>query len=481
MKLLFVVLEGWIYLAGFIAIFVAELAFLLWGLWSRRPIIGLIAVFVTVPLIRTTFSAIRACFFKIPAPEGLPLARSDGSALYDLVEDIQRAVDAPAIDGIVITSGFNASATVHSPRLGRRHRTLVLGLPMLTTLSTAELRAVIAHELAHFSHASDPFAAWVYRTRRSWLALRVSLDHRLATPVYVYWLLRWYVPRLNAVSGEVARRHEFTADRVAASVAGNRATADALVAVEAGTRFAEDVHWPAIQISHETAAEPPRPYSGMLTWNARTISSQTLDEIFEGAAGIGDTHPSLGERFSRLEESPRLPPPIDRSAGEEILGAGLQRVADALDRRWMDRNGQSWQEHRAEYLDRTLTLDRLSSIEAPTPDERFKRAELVEILQGADQALPIYQSAAADGHACASLAAGRLLLDRTDPSGVAMVEDAMARDSNLTPAACRMLAEYYRATNQELAARKCEWRANRHTTSARLAQAGQTRSLLPGF
>jgi hypothetical protein len=34
--------------------------------------------------------------------------------------------------------------------------------------------------------------------------------------LYFYWVIRWYVPRLNAASAEVARRHELVADRVAA-------------------------------------------------------------------------------------------------------------------------------------------------------------------------------------------------------------------------------------------------------------------------
>ena len=38
MKLLLVILEGQLYLAGILAIFAAELAFLFWGLLSRRPI-----------------------------------------------------------------------------------------------------------------------------------------------------------------------------------------------------------------------------------------------------------------------------------------------------------------------------------------------------------------------------------------------------------------------------------------------------------
>ena len=274
MKLALVIIEGWLYLAGILAIFVAELAFLCWGVWSRRPIIGLVAVFVTVPLIRSTVSSIRACFCRIPAPAGLLLDRFDGGALYALVEEVRRAVDAPQIHSIIITGDFNASAVVDSSSWqSRRRRTLVLGLPVLTTLSMPELRAVIAHELAHFSGAHDAFAAWVYRLRQSWLALRTALDGRLATPVYIYWLIRWYVPRLHAASAAVARRHEIVADRAAATVAGSRAAADALVVFESGARFAAETHWPQIEISHETANEPPAPYSRMLSWNARITST----------------------------------------------------------------------------------------------------------------------------------------------------------------------------------------------------------------
>ena len=473
MKLLLVIIEGQLYLAGVLAIFVAELALLFWGLWSRRPIIGLVAVFVTVPLLRSTVSAIRAWFFRIPAPEGLLLARSEGRALYDVVEGIRRAIDAPPVDSIIVTGRFTASAAVYSPPWRfRRRRTLVLGFPVLATLSTAELRAVIAHELAHFSSAHDAFAAWVYRIRGGWLALRTALDRRLATPVYVYWLIRWYVPRLNAASAEVARRHELVADRVAAEVAGSRVAADALVAFESGARFAEDTHWPTIQISHETAAELPRPYSQMLTWNARMPSTDLLEELFAPDTEPEDTHPSLRERFVRLEEAIRQPPPTVRTAGEEILGVELEKLADRLDQGWITRNGESWNRHRLEYLYRRATRDRLAAIETPTANELFERAEAVEALEGSDEALSLYQCAAQQGHAAASLAAGRVLLDRMDSKGVALVEDSMHRDDSLVPEACRILAQYYKETSQDLAARKCEWRATGHTTRARLARQG---------
>jgi len=474
MKLLLVIVKGQLFLAGILAIFVAEVAFLFWGLWSRRPIIGLLAVFVAVPLIRSTVGAIRACFFRIRAPEGLPLGQSEGRPLYGLVDEIRRAVDAPPVDSITITGGFNASAAVYLGRRFRRRRALVLGLPVLTTLSLAELRAVIAHELAHFSSARDAFAAWVYRTRRSWAALRASLDQRRATPVYVYWIIRWYVPWLNAASAEVARRHELAADRAAAKVAGSRAAADALVVFESGARFADYAHWPKIQVSHETAAEPPRPYSQMLAWSARLTSREALEALFARETQPQDTHPSLAERFARLEEAVRMPPPALCSAGEELLGVELGNIAARLDEEWIAKNGEAWNQHRAEYLERRATLDRLAAIETPTADELFQRADALEILDSTDEALPIYQRAAEQGHAAAGLAAGRVLLGRMDSKGIALVEASMDRDAGLVPEGCRILAEYYREIHQELAARKCEWRATRHTTLVRLAEQGQT-------
>ena len=464
MKLLLVIVEGQIYLVGVVAIFVAEFALLFWGLWSRRPIIGLVAVFSMVPLMRSTLSTIRACFFTIREPHGLRLARTEGRALYDLVDEIRRAIDAPPVDRIIVTGGFNASAVVHSPWRLHRRRTLVLGLPVLATLSGAELRAVIAHELAHFSSAYDRFAAWVYRTNATWFELRAALDRRLATPLYVYWVIRWYVPRLNAAAAEDARRHELVADRIAANVAGTRATADALAVMESGARYANEVHWPAVRTSHETDADTPRPFSQMVTWKARATSTDVLNDLLAEESDPEDTHPTIRERCARLGETVRLPPPILSSAGDDILGAELATLAARLDQEWVSRHAESWHQLRREHLDKRTTLARLAAIAAPTADERFLRAELVEALEGPDEALPIYQSAAAEGHPAAGLAAGRLLLDRMDSTGIALIEDSMERDDSLVPEACRVLAAYYREAKQELAARKCEWRATRHTT-----------------
>ena len=68
---------------------------------------------------------------------------------------------------------------------------------------------------------------------------------------------------------------------------------------------------------------------------------------------------------------------------------------------------------------------------SPTPEETFERAVLVERDSEEDAALELFLSAQQRGHAAAGLAAGRMLLDRDDASGIALIDTAMAAQADL--------------------------------------------------
>jgi hypothetical protein len=206
----------------------------------------------------------------------------------------------------------------------------------------------------------------------------------------------------------------------------------------------------------------------MTTWNARAAAAEVLASLVDRDTSLEDSHPSLRERLDRLGEIVRLPPPIARSSGQELLGDTLEAVATRFDEIWLSHHAEEWRQQRVKYLEQRTSLNRLTAIEQPTREDLFARAELIEALEGADEALPVYQAASGQGHPAASLAAGRLLLARMNPQGVALVEQSMDRDESLVPEGCRVLADYYRETSQELNARKCEWRATRHATRAHL-------------
>jgi hypothetical protein len=104
----------------------------------------------------------------------------------------------------------------------------------------------------------------------------------------------------------------------------------------------------------------------------------------------------------------------------------------------------------------------LERIAAPTLAQRYEKARLVESLEGTDAAFPIYEEAAAAGHAGAALAAGCVLLERDVDRGIALIEQAVAGDASLGAEGHGRIAELYESRGRLVD-------ANRHATLARAA------------
>lgn len=236
LTLTLLIAEGYLYLALIAAIFLSATGFLVWGLLARRPLVAIVAILVGVPVAATTARALRALWLVSPDAEGVEVGPSFGAPLYDRVQEVARQVGAPPVHRILVGRAANAAALqVRYGWIPWRRNTLVLGYPLLATLSTDQIRAVIAHELAHMTHAHGRFSGWVHRTRRTWIQLLDVLQRHQSVPAHVYALYRFYIPRLDRHAAGVSRRHELIADRLAADVAGASVAAEALLAIEIGT------------------------------------------------------------------------------------------------------------------------------------------------------------------------------------------------------------------------------------------------------
>lgn len=101
---------------------------------------------------------------------------------------------------------------------GVRVFVLVLGWPLLRRLTTVQLAAVVAHELAHELHAADRRTSWLLAARAS---LAESLDNGVHVPAAVAGKL------LRATQGR-SWQFETAADASSAEVAGSSAVRSAL-------------------------------------------------------------------------------------------------------------------------------------------------------------------------------------------------------------------------------------------------------------
>ncbi|HWA84190.1 MAG TPA: M48 family metallopeptidase, partial [Fimbriimonadaceae bacterium] len=125
---------------------------------------------------------LRSLWVKLAPPSGVTLRRGDARELYKEVDSIADRLKAPKPNEIRIDYRLNAAAS-QTPRwgmFGPSRNVLLLGLPLLTTMSPDEVRAIIAHEFGHFSGSHGKFGAWAYRVEWTWRLLATKLRSRAA-------------------------------------------------------------------------------------------------------------------------------------------------------------------------------------------------------------------------------------------------------------------------------------------------------------
>ena len=402
---------------------------------------------IGAPLVLTTGRAIRALCIAFPEPKGVAVSPAHRRHLARRCRRhpraARRSADAPAArDG-----AFNASA-LQRPRFGPfwTRNTLLIGYPLLATLTPEQARAVVAHELGHITHAHGWFAAWVHRTRASWVHLIDALDRDGTTPVYAHLLFRWYVPRLQAAAAAVSRRQELLADRLAAEVTGSDTAAQALVAIEIGGHVLDRMFWPRVfdRVRHDP--DPPRPYSEM----GPEIWAHLDDRCRPPGRG-----PTTRDAAIRHASKPAGTPCGAPSARADARASRIHRGRPVSRMRQAERSRL--------HSIRTGTRPLASGWTPPAPGatrprsndwhssprrprrllSRRSNGRSSRNSEGNEQeALDLYTSAHARGHITAALAAGRLLLLRNDPTGVALIDAAMSADPMLVEDGCSAIVEF---------------------------------------
>ncbi len=445
MKLALLIAEGYVYLALIVAIFLSVPAFLIWGLVARRPFVAVVAILVGVPVAMTAGRALRALWLAPVDASGIEITPHSSSMLHATVQELARLVGAPRVHRILLGHAHNASALqMRYGWIPWRRNTLVLGYPMLATLTPDQMRAVIAHELAHLTHAHGRFSGWVHRSRRMWLQLMDLLERHRSVPAHVYALYRFYVPRFNRHAAAVSREHEVIADRLAAVVAGARVTAEALVAIEIGTYVLEQTYWTRFFDRVEREPDIPDAYAAMTpgVWSEVADQQALMNRLLAGITQASDTHPALRDRLRAIDQLPQWPSTPTASAADQFFGRAKLKLTERLAREWRAERDPDWRRQHEQIQRRRRRLAELEALAAPTAEQSFEWGALLEDDRRHDAALVRYHSADEGGHTAAGFAAGRLLLDRDDQSGIALIEEAMDADATLAERGCQAIVDF---------------------------------------
>lgn len=433
MNVLLLGLVGYIYIFGILGLLCITLAFLVYQAVAHKH--AYIGFKLAMPLAVFAYLILKSLWVRISPPEGMALDERRAPLLFAEVKSIREALHGPRVDRILVTGDFNAGV-VQIPRLGiigwpRNY--LMVGLPMLLSLSPAEFRAVLLHEFGHLSGGHGISGTFVYRIRVTWNRLMEALEENEHWGAALFSrFFRWYAPYFSAYSFVLARDQEYEADRVSAELTSTEIAAGALVATVVRDRFLENIFWPRIYEMVKTESAPPFPYKEMMREfpsPAKDVAAEWLSNELKRQTETTDTHPALTDRLAALGRSPALPLPPRKSAAAHFLGASLTEVATRMDAEWREGISESWQQRR-EYLQesgkRLAELREMEQLKLSF-DEEWEMAAIIEAHDGGAAALPLYQALLNKNDAVAGVhfAVGRLLLGAGDERGMAHIDRAM--------------------------------------------------------
>lgn len=186
------------------------------------------------------------------AGEGVEVTERDQPELFAFLRQLAVETRAPLPRRVFLTEEVNASVCYDRSLVGLVwpvRKNLVLGLGLVNVLTLSELKAVLAHELGHFSQKSMKLGSYVYVTTGILADVVYGRDvfdqlvdeaahpvFRLTAFVAVFRGVQWCVRlllgglfrALNGAHSALARQMEFNADLVAVSAAGSDAIVHAL-------------------------------------------------------------------------------------------------------------------------------------------------------------------------------------------------------------------------------------------------------------
>jgi Zn-dependent protease with chaperone function len=359
------------------------------------------------PILALWWFLLRALLIGADLPAGLPLDPRKTPNLHTLIREYQNRFHTPPVDRIFLDFDFNA-AVLTLPRSllpGRDRTVLILGIPLMASLTPEEFRAVLAHEFGHIRRDHGRFAYRLYRNRQRWDLLYRTYGELSDWSLWpIRRFLDYYVPRLDSYAFAMLRRQEYEADQSAAETMGAECVASALIRTALCSEELDRNYWRSFAArAAEEPQPPPDPFRGLRDFlKTRRVSSDDvagkIDRLLRNAGGYDDTHPSLKDRLDALGASPRLPE-RNASALEHFLAPDTEEILEACDRSYRETIASWWVARRRELLRGKDLLEsyRKRPEESLTPAERRHRALLLETLSEEEKACNAFRRLEKDG------------------------------------------------------------------------------------
>ncbi|MDX1973064.1 MAG: M48 family metallopeptidase [Candidatus Sumerlaeia bacterium] len=335
------------------------------------------------------------------AIKGIRLDRAQVPELFRLVEEVARHFRIPPPRNILLIP--DPSLSVVTPlqlrTTGHPSYTLQIGLPYILAFTKEELRALLAHELAHKSAPLNRLSHGLRVRDLVWGELLTILEQRnLATGLFALVFRRVIHIPLHRCITELSWATEFECDAHAASWVGRESYSQAYLKAELLLQLTDQEFWPGLLKQHENSPVPPgdvyQQYQHWLDNVPNTLLHRSLEWQLARPSWDFLEHPAPIERLERIQEKPgkkslteyplpSLSPEI--SAGAELLREVFPGIVQLFSRHWYEEKIHPWKK---QFQIRQARLGSIPYWEQLERERPLTESESLEVALGKSLLLP---------------------------------------------------------------------------------------------
>lgn len=282
---------------------------------------------------------------KFDLPKGVNLPPNRAPALFALLEDDKGYRFWPKFQGVLLSEHFELEI-LKTPLIGIplwSKNTLVIGFPMMQTLSQPHFDCALLRKLLQYSKGRNLVTNWLLQLRDIWFLYPAAFSRRkLLGEQLIAGFFRLYAPLYKKLSLYAAQQEELAADTLALREMNDADLFKTLQSQAIATYFYHHNYLPMLSaFVREKAGNPNRltPYSSLPGLFRRRVDDnlckQWLDAFAKQNVNTRSITPPLSQRMSNIGHSKLRPPKVGQhSAAEHYFAAYYGATAQFMDNVW---------------------------------------------------------------------------------------------------------------------------------------------------
>lgn len=280
---------------------------------------------------------------RFHVPSGIEINQEKFPHLHKFIEELREEFGKPKIDRVILRDKYEIKV-VKTPRNRipfMMTTTLIIGLPVLQTMSPLYFRALLARRIGQLSTTHTPVTTRLYFLTDIWQQFRLACKQSKNPFARVlYYFFQVYSPLYSKVSLPLLQEEELEADSYGMDLINDRDMVECLVYEEVVRQFLEKKFWPKIyHLARRNNKPIYTPYAQMTKVVKAGITDEEISTSVQGALKLDINHPgaepSLRKRLNHLGHAKPLPPKrLSKTAADYYLGSSLGKIIQLFDKRW---------------------------------------------------------------------------------------------------------------------------------------------------